>query len=234
VSPTRVSDQQLAESRHRYTHPVSKERLVSVTSVVGNWDDGDKIGAGAGAAVKLTKAGIDYRAEWNAKRDLGIRIHAHAKDWAMGKAVDVLPSDEPYMDALAAFCRAKHPQWIEAERAVVSSDGFGGRFDLVCEMDGIATLLDAKSGRPYFTELTLQLSAYRFAEGMVLYDKDGMAAALEPMPYIERCAGLYLDGSGKATMVECPVDETSFAAFKALLAVRLWSERLESSRKEQA
>ena len=70
-----VSDLQLAESRHRYKDPRTGQLTVSVTSVVGNLDTGDKLGAGAGAAVKLTKAGVDYRKLWNDKRDLGSRVH---------------------------------------------------------------------------------------------------------------------------------------------------------------
>jgi hypothetical protein len=69
---TRVSDERYAESRHSYRDPRSGERVISVTSVVGAFDPtGDKLGAGAGAAVKLTKLGIDYRQEWADKRELG-------------------------------------------------------------------------------------------------------------------------------------------------------------------
>ena len=222
-----VSDEQLAKSRHRYTHPVTKERLIGVTSIVGNWDDGDKLRAGAGAAVKLTRLGIDYRAEWNAKRDLGSRVHENVGDWALGKGTDVLPSDEPYLDAFSKFCQTMHPEWIATERAVVHSIGYGGRFDLVGELKGVPTLLDVKTGKPYAVELTLQLAAYRNAEGMIRYDDKGMAAGLEPMPYIQSVAGLYLDANGHATLVEVEADERAFLAFKCLLATRLWADQVK-------
>lgn len=222
----RVSDRQFAESRHQYTDPRTGERLVSVTKIVGHWDDGDKLGAGAGAAVKLTREGKDYRKIWNAKRDLGTRVHAHAAEWAMGKESQVLDSDLPYVDALALFCKEVSPEWLEIERAVVSSLGYGGKFDAVVYFDELYWLLDFKTGKPYKTELTIQLAGYRYADGMIRYDLAGGALDLEPLPHIDRCAGLYLDGEGGFTLVECPVDEAAFAAFKSLLSVHHWTKEL--------
>lgn len=222
-----VSDQRFAESKHRYTDPRSRERLISVTTVVGCFDSGDKLGAGAGAAVKLTKAGLDYRKEWNGKRDLGTRVHKYAELWINNKTADVLESDMPYMDAFADWCREKKPEWIVVERAVVSSLGYGGKFDVVVFFDDAYWLLDFKSGKPYKMELTLQLAGYRFADGMIRYDADGKSVGLDPLPHIDRCAGLYLGGDGKATLVECQVDEAAFQSFKNLLAVKQWSKTVE-------
>ena len=236
-----VSDLQFAESKHRYTDPRTGKRLVSVTSVVGNFDSGDKLGAGAGAAVKLTKLGIDYRKEWNDKKDLGSRIHANIGDWALGRSTEVLGSDDPWMDGFQAFCDATKPVWLETERAVVCSNGrAGGRFDLIGEFEWNGSrdfwLLDPKTGKPYESELELQLAGYADADGMIVYDENGMAVGLEPMPYFARWGGLYLDGSGKATLVEVAkppqdgsrtrgeVQEAAKAAFRSLLEVRLWHE----------
>ena len=225
-----VSDLQYASSRHAYRDPRSGERVVGVTTVLNSYSDGDKAGAMAGAAVKITRAGGDYRREWKAKRDLGTRIHTHVGDWALGKTADVLPSDEPYVEAFATFCKATTPTWLESERAVVHAAGYGGRFDLIGEVAGKWTLIDVKSGREYLPELTLQLAAYRFAEGMIRYDESGMAVGLDPMPYVERCAGLYLDSSGTARMVEVKADESAFDAFKHLLALRQWVQALKEAK----
>lgn len=227
---TSLSDKALADTKHRYRDPRTGEVVTSVTRIVGSFDDGDKIGAGAGAAVKLTKAGLNYRQVWNDKRDLGSRIHEHCAAWAMGMAVDVLPSDEPYMNAVTAFCRAKKPEWVAVERSVVSSLGYGGRFDAVCFLDGISYLLDFKTGRAWPLELSMQLAAYRFADGMVRYDASGNASGLDPMPFIERCAGLYLGEDGVAQLVEVDADQGAFEAFKHLLAVRQWADK--QSRRE--
>ena len=219
----RVSDQQFASSKHRYTSPITGERLISVTSVVSALDTGDKLGAGAGAAVKITKAGGDYRADWAAKRELGTRVHAYAQRWSEGKSADVLPEDEGHMDAFASFCRDKKPEWLEVERHVISSLGYGGQFDSIAWWDDCFNLSDTKTGKPYKTELTLQLAGYRNAEGMIVYDDKGMAVAVEPMPHIDRCVGLYLSGDGTYDIVECDVDEAAFDAFKNLLSVKRWA-----------
>ena len=219
----KASDKDLAENAHKYRDPRTGDLLISVTRVVGSYDDGDKLGAGAGAAVKLTKEGKNYREVWNAKRDLGSRVHKHAADWAQGKTVDVLDTDGPYLDAILAFCQSVRPEWIAVERAVVSSLGYGGRFDAVAEIGGVSTLLDFKTGRAWLLELSMQLSAYRFADGMVVYNAEGKAVMVEPMPHVERCAGLYLDETGTAKMVEVDADEAAFGAFCHQLSVVQWA-----------
>ena len=105
----------------------------------------------------------------------------------------------------------------------MSSLGYGGRFDAIGYFDGLYWLVDFKTGKPYKTELTLQLAGYRYADGLIKYDADGNASELEPMPHIDRCAGLYLDAEGHATLVPCDVDESAFESFKALLPVKKWA-----------
>ena len=158
---------------------------------------------------------------------MGSRIHTHIGKWAEGKQVETTSAEDPYLDGFLAFCRSTRPVWLATERAVVSSLGYGGRFDLMGEVRDIPTLLDAKTGKHYALELSMQLAAYRFADGMVVYDPDGQAVGVEPMPYIERCAGLYLDGRGTAQMIEVDADEKAFASFCHLLEVRKWADSLK-------
>ena len=228
----KISDQQFAESKHQYTHPFTKERLIGVTTVVGCYDGGDKLGAGAGAAAKLIRAGIDYRARWNAQRDLGSRVHGYAHLWMDGKTAEVPDSDGPYLDAFAQFCRDHTPEWLTVEAPVVSSLGYGGRFDMIGEWDGSFVLADIKTGKPYKTELTLQLSGYRYADGIILYDEEGNAVDLDPLPHIDRCAGLYLHDDGTYDLVYCDVNDESFAAFKALLSVKKWAKQTEKAERD--
>ena len=225
-----TTDKELADRSHKYKDPRSGQVLMSVTTVVNTLDSGDKLGAGAGAAANLTKQGLNHREVWKAKADTGTRIHAHASDWALGKWVDVLEQDEAYLDAFSAFINANKPKWIETERAVVHSAGFGGRFDLIGEIGGVPTLLDVKTGKPYPLELSLQLSGYRFAEAMIVYNKAGVAVGVEPMPYIERCGGLYLSDDGTATFVEVKADEEAFAAFLHLLEVRRFADKRKGTK----
>lgn len=217
---SRVSDRQFAESRHRYTDPRTGERVVSVTSVVGCYDDGDKLGAGAYAAVKLTKEGFNYRDEWDKKRDLGTRVHTYARRWTEGRMAEVAETDMGHMDAFANWINEKHPDWLEVERAVVSSHGYGGRFDAVAYFDDRYWLIDFKTGRHYTPELTFQLAGYRFADGMIVYDADGWAKSLEDMPHIDACVGLYLQEDGTYVQVEVPAVQEDFDAFLGLLTAK--------------
>jgi hypothetical protein len=224
----RVSDQRFAASKHRYTDPRTGERYIGVTSVVGSFDTGDKLGAGAGAAVKLVKQGIDYRAEWNEKKNLGNRVHGYAQLWIEGRSADVLDSDAPQMNAFRQFINDYKPEWIEVERAVVSSLGYGGRFDAIAYFDGCFWLLDFKTGKPYKFELMLQLAAYRYMDGMIVYDEEGWAKDLEPMPVVDKCAGLYLTADGYQ-LVEVDADEDALVLFNHLLAVKNGYSRMEKS-----
>lgn len=225
----RVSDRQFAESKHQYTDPRTGERLMSVTSIVGSWDPGDKLGAGAAAAVKLAKEGKNYRAIWDAKRDLGSLVHHFGWQWAHGKAAEVPDEAAPYMDAFEKFCNEYEPTWLETERAVVSQEGYGGRFDFIAELraglfSGAYHLIDVKTGKPYTQELTMQLAGYKYADGMVEYDLDGWAKSLEPMPHIDECAGLYLHDDGSYDLCYTKSDLQAYQAFKSLLYVKQWAK----------
>ena len=219
----RVSDLQFSKSRHRYTHPYTGERYPGVTSIANCYDDGDKLGAGAGAGAALQKQGIDYRQDWNAKKVLGTRVHSYAHLWVQGKTAEVLDEDEGHMDAFAKFCREKEPQWIQTERAVVSDLGYGGALDAIGEFDGLWVLCDFKTGRHWAVPLTLQLAAYRYAEGMILYDEEGQSKALEPMPHIDACAGLYLAADGTYNLAYVDANEEAFENFKRLMEVKKWA-----------
>ena len=157
-----------------------------------------------------------------------------AASWATGSAIDILPEDEPYLDAFEAFCKAKRPEWLLSEFAVASGLGYGGRGDLIGYWDGLYHLLDLKSGRVYLRELALQEAGYASADGLIDYDAEGMAVGLLPMPHIDVWDGLYLGGDGHATLIEVPnillgqtrrdAQALAIAAFRSLLSVRLWAE----------
>jgi hypothetical protein len=227
----KASDKDLAEKSHKYRHPETGQLLRSVTSIVHCYNDGDLLGAGAAAAMKI---GPTYRQEWAAKAELGTRVHANIGKWALGKATEVLDTDAPRLDAFAAFCKAKRPEWVMTEFPIASSLGFGGRGDLIGEIEGDSWLLDGKSGKVYLRELALQCAAYANGEGIIEYDAAGNATHLSPMPHIDRWGGLYLGEDGVATLVEVPAvmlgesrseaQKKAFAAFLHLLEVREWAD----------
>lgn len=245
----KVSDKQFASSKHQYTDPRTKERYTGVTTVVHCYDDGDKLGAGAQAAVNLHKKGLYFRTEWNRKAQIGTNVHNYAELWIDGKAAEVSAEEEPYMEALRAFFEDYQPLcWLEVERPVVGRvpiycpehpihghhaecptcwAGYGGRFDAIVELPGIGfVLIDFKTGKFYRPELTLQLAAYRFADGMIVYDDEGWASHLEEMPHIDSCAGLYLHDDKTYNFEPVPADGLAFANFTNLLSVKTWAKRI--------
>lgn len=198
---------------HRY-RLLSGELAPSVTSITRLLDDGKSMGF-AYAAVKL---GPTFKEQWDEKADRGSRIHKHCEAWLEGEWVETLPDEQPYLDALEAFFGDYEVQPIAVERVVLSELGYGGRFDFVAELNGIPSLVDVKTGKPYATDHTLQLAAYRYSDGMAQY-RDGALVAVEDLPPIRRTACLYLAATGLYELVEYPADRDAFAVFRQLLKV---------------
>jgi hypothetical protein len=255
-----LSDRAFAESRHQYTHPRLLDpkgrplRVTSVSAVVGAFDSGDKLGAGAGAAAKLIHSGQDYRKVWDDKRDVGSRIHGFAKLWIEGRSAEVPEEDMGHMTAFANWCNVVRPEWMHTERAGVGSVpclggpcavcndtgvlAFGGRLDAIGFWEDLFWLPDFKTGKFYRPELTIQLAGYANFEGFIIYDDDGMAVDLEPMPHIDRWCGLYISPNGVEAHV-CPdpnkvsadwtaeqMKAEAFETFKALLYVKEWAKQM--------
>lgn len=219
----RRSDAELAE-RHRYRLP-NGDVAISVTSICRLLDDGKSMGF-AHAAVKL---GPDFKKEWDAKAERGSRLHAHFERWLSGKDVDALDDELGYLDALEAFFKDYQPTTIAVERVVLSSAGYGGRFDTIVEIDGVPWIVDLKNGKQHRIEHTMQLAAYRYADGMAVYDDMGAFSHVEPLPLIDRAACLYLSDDGSYVFREYPADRDAFGAFLNLLLVHRW---LSATKKE--
>ncbi len=68
---------------------------------------------------------------------------------------------QKFMDGLWAW-KEKHNVKVIAMEHEVVTDTYGGRLDLVCEMDGIITLIDFKTGKAsYYDTWKYQLAGYR-------------------------------------------------------------------------
>ena len=216
---TTLTDLERAE-KHKYRLP-NGEIAVNVTTISGLLDDG-KSGAFAGAAVKLTREGKNYREEWSTKADRGSRVHGHLEDWLHGKPTAVLDEDAGPVDALEKFFVDHQPKRIEVEPIVLCDRGYGGRLDTIVTIDGETALIDLKTGKKYVTEHTLQLSAYRFADGVAVYDDDGMLTGLRPLPPIDWAGCLYVHDDGTYDLIRYPADEAAFAIFCSLLEAWRW------------
>ncbi len=106
---------------------------------------------------------------WKGKSSLGTAIHQHALDWAHGRDVHETPRERPYLDALERFTQDHRPDWIVLEGIVLRGDNrqlaYGGRLDFIAQLGSEIVLGDFKTGKQFLAGPTLQLAAYRFAEG---------------------------------------------------------------------
>lgn len=251
----RKTDLETAQERHIYTDPRTGKRVTSVTAVVGAFDSGDKLGRGAAAAAKLERQGINYRENWDNKRDTGTRVHEFAKLWMEGRTAEIPAEDAPHMDAFARWCNVVYPEWLHAEAigvgtvecphgpCAVCDDtgqlGFGGRFDAHGLWEDSFWLGDFKTGRAYRRELTIQIAGYAHFDGLVVHDESGRAVDLLPMPHIDKWCGIYITPQS-VSVVEVPhpgkvsedwTDEQmkaeAFETFRSLLFVKEWSKQME-------
>lgn len=228
------TDREMAE-RHRYRLP-DGSIAVNVTAISGLLDDGKSAGM-AGAAARLTREGIDFRAEWRAAADTGTRVHSVCERWLLGAECFVEDRDAGYVDALEKFFIEHAPEKIEVEFICLSARGYGGRSDMIARLkDGRVLLIDLKSGKRHAIEHTLQLSAYRYADGIATYGDDGqLSATLRPLPVVDGCACLYVASDGTYSLVEYPADEEAFARFLGLLDAYRWtrSETMQKAKGER-
>jgi hypothetical protein len=209
-------------AKHKYVTSPGGEPGINVTAISGLLDDGKSNGM-AGAAAKLTREGLNYREEWKAAADNGSRRHSICENWLTTGESFCAPEDEGFVDGLEKFWVDHSPEKIECEAIALSTThGYGGRFDMVVRLsDGRVLLIDLKTGKRYAAEHTLQLSAYRYADGLGVYE-NGMLTELRPMPKVDACAALYVASDGTYSLIEYPADDAAFSQFLNLLLAYRW------------
>lgn len=218
-----MTDLELALEKHKYVVQPGGKPQVNITTISKLMDIDGKSSAFAGSAVKITKAGGDYRREWKESGELGTRVHGYCENFLRGEAIDYRSGEEEgYVEALEKFITEADPKVIDLEFVVVSALGYGGRGDMLVEIDGETWLIDLKSGKRYAYEHTLQLAALRYAR-RAQYDGHGMLSSTEPMPEIDRTAALYVENNGSYELVEYPADKRAFQAFVCLLTAYQWT-----------
>lgn len=193
------------KQQRRYV--IDGERLPSVTTVTGIFD---KSRAFVKKALELERQGLD----WYTYTDEAAKRGTEAHDWlvkalAEGASLDgVDDAYRPWVQQGASWLFDREPKVIEAERMIVGylpvakDDGYttapaySGRFDLLCELDGLRTLVDFK---------TLTKPPYKW--------KDGERNGVWP-PYPENA--LQLNAYAAA------LPHTGYPEAEQLCIVRLW------------
>lgn len=140
-------------------------------------------------------------------------IDRHGK--ASGLAWDSLGDEvRPYVEAFQDFTHHTRCRFLAQEQLVVSRRyGYAGTMDFLCELGGVRSVLDVKTGEPHPAH-RLQLAAYREAwmEGM------------RSRGAVDRLV-LYLKPDGRYRLVNCEESGSGgadFRVFTALLQVWRW------------
>ncbi len=131
-------------------------------------------------AESCVKARHAYAEKSKQAAGFGTFIHWMCEQYLQGNAVEIpktwtVPDENPwelevdveltskFMTGLIAWA-VKHKVKVIAMEHEVVTKTYGGRLDLVCEMDGVVTLVDFKTGAgSYYPTWKYQLAGYRQA-----------------------------------------------------------------------
>jgi hypothetical protein len=182
-----MNDLELTEN-HEYVVEVGGKPKISCTRIAHLVDDG-KTDVLMRWACRLFGEGKDWETERAALGDRGTRFHNHMLGWSNGEAAEVRVDEAGLLDAAEKWKIDYGVQTIEAEQIVVSSRGYGGRFD---EVSAIAAFnddicgIDYKTGRLNDRENELQHAGYWNADGIAVYDENGMFSGVRDLPAVKR------------------------------------------------
>lgn len=220
-----------------YIHPMTGERVPSVTTIIGagvpkpalpRWAakmaaeyadrEMDKL-AGLPSDERIT---LIKGAPWRyatAKADLGSAVHDTVDAWCTGRDMPEWPEGvETFMEQFVEFLEARNPTFIENEVTVWSrTHGYAGTADWIADINSVTTLGDTKTGKGVYAETALQLSALSRADFILTPDGEEL-----PLPDISQLGVLHLRPQSWALIPVTNVDET-FDAFLAAMRIRSWT-----------
>lgn len=178
------------------------------------------------AALKMIK-GFPWTRRDEAA-DIGTAVHDAAEALVLGKPWPELkdPRAAASLDAFRTWFNDFRPHFLSVEAPVYSDkQRYAGTLDAIIdvEIDGVAQrlLIDYKTGKDVYSEVGLQLAAYRYAEAF-LGLPDGSEA---DVPAVDGCAVVHLRPEGYR-FLPIRADEEIFRAFLFAREMFRFSEEL--------
>ncbi|MGH8967300.1 MAG: hypothetical protein ACRDXB_18505, partial [Actinomycetes bacterium] len=172
----------------------------------------------AGAVDYLKGAPRRYT---KAASDLGSAAHDMFERQARGDTINprhVHADIKPHVRWFDEFLQEIQPEFLYLEETVWSdSHLYAGSFDAIARIEGEVVLLDWKTSKAVYDSVALQLSAYRYANRIILAENGESV----DVPAMTGGAVLHVRPEGwQFVPVEC--GEEVFAAFLALRRVFDW------------
>ncbi|MFJ4768473.1 hypothetical protein ACIP88_05050 [Streptomyces uncialis] len=174
----------------------------------------------AGAVDYLKGA---HRRQSSAAAGLGSAAHDLFERLARGEEVrdrHVHMDVKHHVRWFREFLDEVQPEFLHLEETVWSDTHlYAGSFDAIARVDGEIVVIDWKTSKAVYDSVALQLSAYRYADRIILA-ADGSSV---PVPAITAGAALHVRPDGWSLVpVEC--GPTVFQAFTHLRAVFDWEK----------
>jgi hypothetical protein len=222
-----------------YIHPLTKQTVPSVTTILGVLD---KPALPRWAAKETAQFAIDNKDSWvNLPSDAALDLLKGAAWRKRDRAADAGTDAHSYMESLMngsvsidaqfdppglgraaenirAILKRLQPVPISIEGTVWSHNyGYAGSYDAIVQIDGKTTLIDLKTSTGVYADYALQLSAYKYAESILLPDGQELV-----MPEIQQCQIWHAPKDGKWSIVEVDVDRDEFNVFLSALKTFQW------------
>jgi hypothetical protein len=189
-------------------------------AAVGNWDIVGKL------IQRDPKGAVDYlkgahRRKSTAASDLGSAAHDLFERLARGETVHdrhVHMDVKPHVRWFREFLQEVQPEFLYLEETVWSdTHRYAGSFDAIARIGGETVVLDWKTSKAIYDSVALQLSAYRYADRIILADTGESV----DIPEMAGGAALNVRPEGWALHpVQC--DKTVFDTFLHLRGVFDW------------
>ena len=155
----------------------------SAEAAVNNWDVVSELCKRdpAGAVDYLKNA---HRRKSKAATDLGSAAHDLFERLARGEVVKdrhIHMDVQPHVRWFREFLQEVQPEFVYLEETVWSdTNRYAGSFDAIAKVDGETVVLDWKTSARVYDSVALQLSAYRYADRIILADS-GESVDVPPM-----------------------------------------------------